>query len=329
MKSKALLLVLVTLGPIHLVASDTPAAPNVLEVATKQAGIWDDPDHPFVMDLEFQVHSSPPIQGHLRLRHKAKDLWWSKISYDKFEQVKFQKGEWTYTLRNADYTPRRILDVLRLLRVGATYSKLLTWADRQRTENGIRLDCLEGQDPKFKSEHIQMCVDPTTHDIVSETQRLSGYEKDFVRRFQFSDFIEFRGHRYPRTLEYLKDGSLIISANVTDLEEAPIDPKLFDPPHGAIERRECADMKSAEELSHPIPQLDPGRHDWLALDAEVTVLTDGTVGNVAIIGRPGGVYGGLMVEMLKKWKFKPAMCGTEPVVSDVYESFDLGNTVAR
>ena len=36
-----------------------------------------------------------------------------------------------------------------------------------------------------------------------------------------------------------------------------------------------------------------------------------------------------LLEAVEKWTFKPAMCGTEPVVSEVYESFDYVNTVAR
>jgi len=31
----------------------------------------------------------------------------------------------------------------------------------------------------------------------------------------------------------------------------------------------------------------------------------------------------LFIEALKKWKFRPAMCGSEPIVSEVYESFDF------
>jgi hypothetical protein len=246
-----------------------------------------------------------------------------------FEQVKFQKGERTYALRNTDFTPRQINDLLYLLHVGGAYDKLVTRADKQRTEGGIRLDCLDAQDPEFKRAHFQICIDSTTHDIVSEIRRVEGYEKDSVDRHQFSSFVEFRGHRYPRRLESLKEGRMVISASVTDLKEAPIDPKLFVPPVGAIERRDCPDMKMAEALVHPIPELDPGRHDWVELDAELTVLTDGTVGKVGIVGRADSAHGGLLIEMLKKWKFKPAMCGTEPVVSDVYESFDYGNTVTQ
>jgi hypothetical protein len=124
-------------------------------------------------------------------------------------------------------------------------------------------------------------------------------------------------------------GRLVISASVTDLKQAPLDPKLLVPPAGAIERRQCPDKKEAEELIHPMPELDPGRHDWVELDTELTVLTDGNVGKVGIVGRADSAHGGLAIEMLKKWKFKPAMCGAEPVVSDIYGSFDYGNTVIR
>ena len=329
MISKVLLFTVLVLEPVALCAFDTPATPNLSEVARKQADIWDDSDRPFLMDLDFTILFGPPVQGHLRLRRRAKDLWWSRISMGRFEQVKFQKGEWTYALRNIDFTPRQVNDLLDMLHVGAANDKLVTRAGKQRTEGGIRLDCLDAQDPEFKREHFQICIDSTTHDIVSETRRVGGYEKDFVDRHQFSNFFEFRGHRYPRRLEYLKDGRMVITASVTDLKEDPLDPKLLVPPVGAIERRECTDKKEAEVLIHPIPGLDPGRHDWVELDAELTVLIDGTVGKVGIVGRGDRAHDGPLIETLKKWKFKPAMCGAEPVVSDVYESFDYGNTVSR
>jgi hypothetical protein len=57
----------------------------------------------------------------------------------------------------------------------------------------------------------------------------------------------------------------------------------------------------------------------------MTVLTDGSVGDVAIIGRASQTMDEATLNALNRWRFIPARCGTEPVVSDfiVMESFRL------
>ena len=235
MIQRILLFALLSQGQMCLFASDAPATPNLLDVASRQIALLNDSDRPFLMDVDFTVSLNSPMQGHLRLRWEAKDRWWSRVSMGKFEQVKFQKGEWTYTLRNVDFTPIQINDLVNLLHVGNVYDKLVTRADKQRTEGGMRLDCLQAQnpDPKFKGEHFEVCVDSATHDIVSETRRYEGYLNDDVYREQFSDFVEFGGHRYPRKFESLKNGHLTMSASVAQLQESPLDPELLVPPPGA------------------------------------------------------------------------------------------------
>ena len=205
---RVLLFTGIVIASVSAFGSDTPATPSMLEVASRQAALLDNSDRPFVMDVDFAVQLNLPTQGHLRLRWEAKDRWWNRVSMGKFEQVKLQKGEWTYTLRNVDFTPKQIFDLENLLHVGAVYHKLVTRADKQRTEAGVRLDCLNAQnpDPKFKREHFDICVDSTTRDLVTETRRYDGYAADDVYREQFSDFVEFGGHRYPRKFESLKNG---------------------------------------------------------------------------------------------------------------------------
>jgi len=322
MIQRVLLFALLLQGRVCLFASDAPATPNLLEVASRQIALLNDSDRPFLMDVDFTVSVNSPMQGHLRLRWEAKDRWWSRVSMGKFEQVKFQKGEWTYTLRNVDFTPKQINDLVNLLHVGNEYDKLVTRADKQRVEGSMRLDCMEAQNPspKYKREHYEVCIDTATHDIVTETRKYDVYSRDDVYRAQFSNFVDFGGHRYPRKLESVKNGQTILSASVTGLQESALDPKLLVPPAGAIERRECQNKKDPEVLDQPLPDFDPGSHGMHETNAQVTVLTDGSVSKVEIVGSAGRADDIAVMEKLKQWKFKPATCGTEPIVVDIYVS---------
>jgi len=323
--SNALILSVLFLGPLTLLASETPATQNLLDVAKRQAALLSDSDRPFVMDVDFTVQLLSPTQGHLRLRWAAKDRWWSRVSMGKFEQVEFQTGERTYTSRNIDFTPRQIAELMDLLHVDNTaYEKVVVRSDNERTEGGVRMDCLAVQIPdKVKHPQFEVCVDSTTHDITSWMEKYDNYSRDIVYRKQFSDFAPFGGHRYPRKFEKLKDGHLIMSASVTDLQESPLDPKLLIPPAGAIERRTCPGEKAPEMLDQASVEYDFHIRGPSETVLQITVQADGTISNVQIVGTEGKAQIDAVMAAIKQTKFKPAMCGTEPVVADMYVSYEF------
>lgn len=49
----------------------------------------------------------------------------------------------------------------------------------------------------------------------------------------------------------------------------------------------------------------------------MTVLTDGSVTDIQLVGSAASSMDEATLQTLKTWKFKPAMCGAEPVVSDI------------
>jgi protein TonB len=49
----------------------------------------------------------------------------------------------------------------------------------------------------------------------------------------------------------------------------------------------------------------------------ITVLPDGSVDNVQVVQGASAEMDKATVETVKTWKFKPAMCGTEPITLDI------------
>ncbi len=82
--------------PVVVFAADNAAAQDLLNVAAKQGRLLEDSPAPFVLDVDFTAQLKGPTAGHLRLRWKARDMWWSKVSMGGFEQVKFEVGERTW-----------------------------------------------------------------------------------------------------------------------------------------------------------------------------------------------------------------------------------------
>lgn len=49
----------------------------------------------------------------------------------------------------------------------------------------------------------------------------------------------------------------------------------------------------------------------------MTVVTDGSVTDIQIVGSAARSMDDATLQTLKSWRFKPAMCGADPVVSDI------------
>ena len=116
------------------------------------------------------------------------------------------------------------------------------------------------------------------------------------------------------------NGSKVIEAQVASLVTAPLDEKLLVPPAGAIERRQCEGMKHAVPLKTPDPSYPKSASEnHLLGDSTVSmsVVLDGSVDNIQLIGSSTHAMDEATLQILKTWKFKPAMCGAEPVTSDI------------
>jgi hypothetical protein len=301
-------------GPVGLMAADKQAAQDLLKTAAQQASLLDNSSRPFVMDVDFTAKFDGPMQGHLRLRWEAKDRWWSKVTMGPFEQVLFMNGDKSYTLRNLDFTPLQVRDLMSLLHVGKDVDKLVAKKDKQRVEGSLSADCIEAERSDAGSQHEEVCVDAGTHWILTRTLTNPLY----VQTSRYSDFAEFGGHAYPRRLQLDKNGETVITANVMKLEEEALDPNLLVPPVGAIERRACANPTPPKALTQPEADFTSLRLPNGATSiVAATVHIDGSVGGVQLIKSGGQAMDQAWMNAVKKYTFKPAMCGTDPVEYEV------------
>ena len=190
--------------------------------------------------------------------------------------------------------------------------------EKQRFERGAELTCLEVKETITPGAAHEVCVHSASHEILSDEWKEPPDER---RREQYADYFDFRAHRYPRKLEMFVNGSKVITANVDNLTTTTLAQTLLVAPRGAIERRECADKKHAVPVRTPDPMYPKSASEnQLTGDTTVsmTVLADGSVSNIQLVGTAARSMDDGALETLKGWKFKPAMCGAEPVVSDIH-----------
>ncbi|HEY1800304.1 MAG TPA: energy transducer TonB [Terriglobales bacterium] len=303
-------------------ADTNPSAEQMLATAEKQADLCGADASSFRLEMDFVAQNMVPMTGHLTLKWAAKDRWWRSITMGVFRETDIRSGEKLYISRNLGYTPTRVKELESLIQISQDAARLQIKKVKQRKENGASLTCLQvhGKESKTKNE---LCIDPGSNDLLWDDWKVP---PDESMREEYSDYREFHGHRYPTKLARYTDGSKVVNAGIVDLEVAPLDPALLVPPAGAIERRQCEGMKHPIPLHTPDPSYPESARDNRMMGettVAVTVLTDGSVENIQLVGSAGRSLDEATLNTLKSWKFKPAMCGTEPVVTDVEVEVDF------
>jgi periplasmic protein TonB len=308
-------LILVAFTRLSLAGTD-PAAQQLLVAAERQADLFNHDCSPFQLEVDFIAQMQVPTQGHLTYRWEASDRWWRKVSMGDFQQIDIRNGDLLYTSRNTPFTPMQMLNLFGLLNIGRSPDRWQVKKEKQRIEGGRAITCLQVRADTKESE-AQLCVNPSSHEILSDEWKV---EPDGSRRTEYSDYLEFGGHHYPRKFEHFENGIKTLTAQVVSLSTVPFDQALLVPPKGAIERRQCADMKRPIPVRTPDPLYPKSARDnGMMGDSMVslTVYADGSVGDIRLIGSSTHSMDDATLETLKRWKFKPAMCGAEPVVADI------------
>ena len=295
-----------------------PAAQDLLIAAKQQASLFHNQDTPFQLDVDFVLQLNVPWRGHLTLKWAARDRWWRRIDMQEFQQIEIRNGDRLYTARNIDFTPIRIGELISLLQFAEGSESLVVRKQKARRDDGrVEITCLEVGEEKVKAKPHEVCVNPESHEILSDEWQEPPDER---RKQEYADYFDFTGHHYPRKLRLLINGSAVITADIQNATTISFDDALLAPPKGAIERRQCSDMKHAVALKTPEPVYPRSASDnRLMGDTAVamTVMTDGSVTNIRLIGSSTHSMDEATLKTLKGWKFKPAMCGSEPVVSDI------------
>ena len=301
-------------------AKDRPDGQQLLDTSRKPSDLFQSKAEPFDLEVDFAAQLNVPTQGHLSMKWRAKNQWRFKVAVGAFEQITVRNEEMEYTLRNAGFTPLAVQDLLHLLRLRDPVDAFIVENQKDRTENGVTLICVKAHIQGSREDAHNICIDSSSNNQLSDEWKFGLDEK---RTERFADYFDFDGTSYPRKLQLFKDASKAVAANVIELKTVAFDPKLLTPPVGAIERRHCPEVKAPLPISTPQPSMKtPPRYTGETTIA-LTILTDGTVGDAQLISRGGNIIDEPTLAALKKWKFKPAMCGSEPIVADIEMTFGV------
>ena len=303
------------LAPLAFGSTD-PATQQLLVNAARRASLFYEQTTPIQVDVDFVAQINVPVPGHLTLKWQSEDHWWRKIVMGDFQQLEVRNGDRFYTLRNTNSAPIRIAELSVLLNFAEASDDFIPQKRKEKKTNGVPELCvlLERENSSLKEE---ICLNPANREILSKERQGAAGEK---RTKHYSDYADFGAHHYPRKLEYSVNGSSLVSATIANVQTIAFDETLLAPPKGAIERRICAGMKHAVAITTPDLQFRAfASHNKIRGDTTVslTVLTDGSVTDLQIVDSAGRVVDEPSLNSVKARRFMPAMCGAEPVVSDL------------
>jgi TonB family protein len=324
MRSFCIAAAILLAGVPSLWSQDHAGAQQLLDASHNPGDLFQIAAQPFDLEIDFTIErpgqnpdaNPAPVPGHLSIKWQSKDHWWSSVSTGGFEQTTIRNGEMESTLRNFPATPGILQQLFRLLRFNGYVMKYSAGRQRDRTEGGVAETCIDAQPEKtqhvqFKANEREFCYDATSHELLTTNWEA---ENDGRNREQFSSYQSLGPIRYPRKFLFTRHGDEVISATVTSLANVSFDASLLVPPEHAVTRRKCPDIKPPISVKRIDPVLPRGPGGDVR--ASLTVLADGSVSDVNILSASSVAMAQAAREAFRQYKFQPAMCGAEPVVSD-------------
>lgn len=309
---------LLTLAIPAGLAEGDPVSEQRLKSASDLLAIRSEGSKPFWLDADFTAQINVPQNGHLTWKWADKNLWSQEITLGDFRQLNIRKEDTLYISRNLPFTPMKISELQDLIKVFSfdpdeEHAKGM----KRESVNGVQEECSEIH---YKKDHgnpkTTVCISPDANEVLSiETKD----DTDLSRK-EFSGYEPFREHRYPRELRLYTNGSLALKVTIRSLRDGARNDADFTPPPGASARRQCEHMTPPHALKTPDPAYPRSASQNRiggTVTVSLTVLPDGSVENVQLLGSAGREMDQVTEEIVKTWKFKPAMCGDEPVTADI------------
>ncbi len=317
MRALALASLLLSLGQFSYGSSGADDAFNMVQTAVEQVDLRGNDARSFQMEVDFRVQFDVSQKGHLSLKWAAKDLWYQQVRIDTYQEIRVRNGGNLWISRNIRFTPLRVFEIEDLLRVLPPIPKKSIRGLKYEELDGVRANCIDlrpNENAESRSAKRRICIDLATNDVLSDEER----EGVDLRIRKFVDYQSSGTHRYPRKLNLYVNGSPIIEATLTALQETSLDARWFQRPQNAILRPQCDDLITPKPVKAPRPQYRQATASSVGgtIVATLTIEPDGSIDNIFLIESAGRERDAMVREMLNQWKFQPARCGDRAIPYD-------------
>jgi len=277
---------------------------------------------PFRLEAHARLMFEQQTPGTYKLFWASPERWREEIRAGDFEEVWVRNGNNQWISRNLGYPPLRVQELRDLF--GSKHPVNVTNKDIKHTEqrktSGIDLNCAEFivSDPGHSPSSETLCVNATTGAPVIREIRLGRGEHKVVA--QLEGYSAFGDRQYPRSLRVTEDRSMVVESSVDRLAAESLDASLFSPLEGVDAWPTCDDVKHPESIHTPDPEYtDEARKRRIqgVVTLYALIGAEGTVRKTAVLRRLEPGLDNQAENAVFTWKFKPALCGTLPVPSEI------------
>lgn len=295
-----------------------------LSTALKRSSIRSAGSPPFQLTASFTLNFKTPIDGTYRLFWMSPSVWRHEIVMPGYQEKVVRNGDQEWIDRNLAYPPLHVQQLNKLFEpihslepADGSAAHVHDFKKEKFQGHEVRCATVESRirgNFQFVSKE-KLCFDAQWN-LVKRTKDSFGKEDEL----QFSDFADFGGKSYPRKLQFLSGGGVAVEASISQLEANQPSSGLFLALPAAQMRQTCDQVLPPLAERTPDPQYsESARKAKIEGIATlfVTVGADGRVSDAVIVQTVEPTLDKNAVEAVKRWKFKPALCGATPVPTDI------------
>jgi TonB-like protein len=246
--------------------------------------------------------------------YRDHDRWRTELQIEGYAEIKMTVGSKLYILRS---TPMPVPQLSRLADTDHNWDKLADDGDAKFSDvskKKVQNQTASCFDVKSAQRH-RLCFDPVRKVLLENL--------DLQRAIEYSDYTEVDHHFFPGKItvlaEFAQSEKPILVVQDIKVTRAQFTASSFAVPPRSLEFDTCTDMQPAKPLQTPRPEFSP-----MAVRRNMNAPVVGVYG---IIGKDGNLQGVKVLnsdpeiqqpilEIVKKWHYTPAMCGSSPVATE-------------
>jgi TonB family protein len=173
-----------------------------------------------------------------------------------------------------------------------------------------------------------MCFDETNGALVSiEYPRGENQNSPEISRIEYGAFNVVGGKLIPYEIRALKDGKFIAAVKVLEITKITEEnPAHFTVPVNAEFWAQCDDLQEAEPLDRIQPVYPPSARANYEQGRVVLYAVqelDGSLSHLTVIHRAAPDLEAAAIEAVRRWHYKPAICGQTPIRMEIQISTDF------
>ena len=170
---------------------------------------------------------------------------------------------------------------------------------------------------KWKSGATErtLCFDNSDGTLASIEYAKDPRQTPDITRIEYAAFKTVAGKHVPFEIRALKDRQVVAAVNFTEIAPAAPDPALFKAPVNSEFWTQCDDMhpQVANQVMPKYPAGALAHHKQGRVIIYAVIETDGSLSHMAVIEGVSPELDAAVLEAVRQWHYKPAVCKQEPI----------------